>query len=376
MTEIRLFTPGPTPVPERVRKATALPMIHHRSPEFAAILTSVRTRLKSLCDCDGEVVLFPSSGTGGMEATVGSLFSPGEEVVVVEGGRFGERWTELAHHFKLSVKVVSVEWGKSARVEEVMKALTPKTRGILMQGAESSTGAYHPLSQMGEVLRGRNDILWVVDAITTLGVHDVSMQRDRIDALIGASQKALMSPPGLSCVGLSPRALEKLEKSSSQNFYFSLQREVRMQAKGEAGFTPAISLVRGLHAALGMMEEEGKEKIFARHRKMQQMARAALREDGLKLFNRDEEATWGITVVEAPEGTDLKTWLNTLKQKEGLWLAGGQGKLSEKIFRLSHMGAVTPVELLSAIETIEGSLASTYPQAAKHSGYRKAKLLL
>ncbi|HLG19188.1 MAG TPA: alanine--glyoxylate aminotransferase family protein [Bdellovibrionota bacterium] len=375
MTEVRLFTPGPTPVPERVRKAGSQPMIHHRSPEFSAVLASIRKRLAELCGTSGQVAIFPSSGTGGLEAAAGSLFARGDEVVVVEAGKFGERWVELARHFGLKAKVVRAEWGRAATAKQVTHELSSSTRGVLIQACESSTGAFHPVVEIGRTLSKRDDTLLVVDAITAIGIHDLDMQRDGIDVMIGASQKALMSPPGLATVAVGPRALQRLETSKPQAYYFDLKREIAKQRDGEASFTPAISLCRSLNAALGMIEEEGKEAVFARHKKMSAMARAAFREDGLDLFNRDDEATYGITVANIPKGLDAKKWLSDLKTQEGLWLAGGQGSLSGKIFRLAHMGACTPADLLGAIETIEGSLAGHFPQAAKRAGYRKAKAL-
>ncbi len=356
MKEIRLFTPGPTPVPQAVREAESLPMIHHRSKEFADILGSVRRKLKWLCDADGEALVLASSGSGGMEASVASLFSPGDEVIVVEGGKFGERWVELAKHYHLKGDIITVEWGKAVDPEEIRKRLTPATRGVFVQACESSTGVYHPIPAIGKALAGRNDCLLVVDAITALGIHDLSMARDRIDVLIGASQKALMSPPGLATVALSQRAEDRLGKTSSQGYYFSLQKEWKMQPKGQTGFTPAISIVRAVDVALGMIEKEGKEALFSRQRAMQKMAREAFRKMRINLVNSDADATWGITAAWAPEGKELKAWLTGLKESQGLWLAGGQGKFEGRIFRLSHMGYCSESDLRWALETIEGSL--------------------
>lgn len=368
MTEIRLFTPGPTPVPEEIRKAGAQPMLHHRSEEFGAILKSVRERLHWLCDTDGEVLVFSSSGTGGMEAVIASLFSPGDEVVIVEGGKFGERWIELAKHYQLHANVVSVEWSKAVSADAVMRAVTPKTRGVLIQACESSTGAFHPVSAIGHALKSRPDIFFVVDAITALGVHDLSMRRDRIDALICASQKALMCPPGLATVALSAKTVVAAQMQQSRSYYFSLTRELKAQMKGQTGFTPAVSLLLSLDKALGMIETEGKDALFKRTWQLQRMAREAFRADGLKLFNSDADATAGITVVCAPEGLDVKAWLKGLRKTDGLWLAGGQGSMEGKIFRISHMGACWPKDLLWAIETIERSLGDLLPAAKEHKG--------
>ncbi|MFH1262564.1 MAG: alanine--glyoxylate aminotransferase family protein [Pseudomonadota bacterium] len=352
----RLFTPGPTEVPVEVREAFAGPMIHHRSSEFGEILRRVRDRVGWLCGCDGEIALLSSSGSGGMEASVASLFAPGDEVVVVVGGKFGERWKELADHYRLKSVTIAVEWGRAVAVEAVLRTVTPSTKGILIQGCETSTGAYHPIAEIGHALRGRGDLLFVVDAITALGIHDLDMERDRIDVLVGASQKAFMSPPGAAVVALSRRALQRMLDPGG-SYYFSLAREVAAAKKNQTGFTPAISNIVALDAALARIEREGKPALFARHLELQRLARASLREMGLHLFNRDEEATVGITVAHAQEGLDVKGWIQGLRTKEGLWLAGGQGKLEGKIFRLAHFGAITKKDLLWALDRIRESLA-------------------
>jgi serine---pyruvate transaminase len=371
--EVKLFTPGPTPVPKEIRDAGAQPMIHHRSEDFSKILKAARDSLKTFCDCDGEVLLFSSSGSGGMEACVTSLFAPGDEVVVVEGGKFGERWVDLAKHYKLNLKVIKVEWGKAVRPEAVLSAITPNTRGLLIQACESSTGAYHPISQIGEALPKAQDLMFVVDAITALGVHDISMVRDRIDALICGSQKAFMCPPGLATVSLSVRAIDRLSKVQPMGFYFSLQRELKAQVKGQTAFTPAISLICAFQAALSQLETIGKEGLFKRQKLLQKMARTAFREDGFSLFNSDEDATWGITVAHAPKEVELKAWLKMLKTEHGMWLAGGQGELEGKIFRISHMGAIGAKDLLWGLETIETSLANYYPNARDRRGSAAAR---
>ena len=308
-----------------------------------------------------------------MEACVSSLFAPGDEVVVVEGGKFGERWVELAHHYRLNAQVIRVPWGSAVRPEEVVCAVKPSTRGVLIQSTESSTGVFHPVDRIGDMLPPRDDLLFVVDAIASLGIHDVSMRKHRIDILLGASQKALMCPPGLATVCVGPRAIARLKKVPAQSYYFSLQRELGAQTQGGTAFTPAVSLVRSLAAALEMILNVDPAERIRRQRELQAMARCAFREDGLLLFNREEDATLGITVVKAPQGIDVSTWLRDLKTKHGLWLGGGQSKLEGKIFRMAHFGAISPDDLLWALETIEESLASHYPQARAHAGLNQAR---
>jgi aspartate aminotransferase-like enzyme len=262
---------------------------------------------------------------------------------------------ELAKHYRLRPVVVTAEWGRAVTEEAVFAAVTKQTKGILTQACESSTGAYHPIEKIGRTLAARDDILFVVDAITALGIHDIDMVRDRIDVLIGASQKALMSPAGLATVALSSRAVSRI-LPEGQSYYFSLKREFKAQLKGQTGFTPAISIVRALDVALEMIEKEGKKALFERHAQMQGTARRAFVDMGLALFNPDAVATKGITVAVSPKGMDTKAWIKKLRKSEGLWLAGGQGELEGKIFRLSHMGACWAEDLAWALDTIRKHL--------------------
>ena len=377
MKEVRLFTPGPTTVPELVRAELARPMIHHRSSDFSATLQSVREKLKTLCDTSGETVVFTSSGTGAMEASVAGLFSPGDEVLVVEGGKFAQRWTQLSKHYQLNVKVLSVEWGKAVKVEKVLEKISKKTKGLLIQGCETSTGVYHPIDEIGKEIEVKQfgDLLYVVDGITTLGIHPVSMDQHRIDVLIGGSQKALMCPPGLATVAMSTRAISVLEQLESKSYYLNLKGELNVQKKGNTLFTPALSLIQALDVALTMIEEQGKDLVFGRHRCLARMARLALKEIGLELFNHHEDAAWGLTTALSPKGVDVKKWLAQLKKEHGLWLAGGQAELSGKIFRLAHMGDCMPLDLIWAIRAIEDSLMEHYPNAKQRAGSNSAQSL-
>ncbi len=371
---MKLLTPGPTPVHPEVLKVMAQPMIHHRSPEFGEILKTLRADLNWLAGTQsGESVIFSSSGSGGMEAVVASMFSPGDEVVVVEGGKFGERWAELTNHYKLNTNVIHVEWGRAATVEQVLTAVTPQTKAVFIQASETSTGVAHPIGRIGESLRSSGHPLFVVDGITALGVYDLDMDRDHIDVLVCGSQKALMTPPGLATVTLSSRAIEILSGQVSRSRYFSIQMELASQKKNTTAFTPAISLFKGLAVALSALRTEGKASLFARTHLMQSMARKAFTAMGLELYNTEEEASPAISVIKAPKGVDLKQWLDQLKFEEELWLAGGQGELAGKVFRISHMGMVRPKDLLDAIATIEKSLMSYFPQAKEGLAVAKAK---
>ncbi len=237
MKEVRLFTPGPTQVPSRVMEAFALPIIHHRSEEFREILLRVRDGMKRLAGTEGETVILTSSGTGAMEASVASFFRPGDEVLIVEGGKFGERWIKLAEKYQLKAEVMPVEWGKTVSPSELALRVNSSTKGVFLQACETSTGVFHPVPVIGQAFSSYPDLLFVVDGITALGIHDLNMERDRIDVLLAGSQKALMCPPGLATVSMSARAMGKLHDEAS-TFYLSLPRELKTQKKGATALLP------------------------------------------------------------------------------------------------------------------------------------------
>lgn len=364
MKKTLLFTPGPTPVPKEVFAAMNQEMIHHRSEEFSKILSSARKGLSSLCGNPHETVILTCSGTGAMEATVAALFKPQDEVGVVCGGKFGDRWKHIALAHDLRVKTITVEWGQKVEVQQVLGALSANTKGVLIQGCETSTGVAHPIRELGQALQNKN-LLFVVDGITSMGVHDFQMQRDHMDVYVGGSQKALMCPPGLGFVSLSEKASRAL-CTPKHGYYLNLKKEYENQIENKVAFTPAISLIRGVEEALNMIFEEGVAEVFARHKLMQQMSRAAFRALGFELFNLDTDAAWGLTTVKVPEGLDIKALLKKLKTHYGLWLAGGQDQLEGKIFRLSHMGHCFPEHLKEAFEILELALETS--QAKDHLG--------
>jgi aspartate aminotransferase-like enzyme len=327
-------------------------------------------------DAEGEALVFTSSGSGAMEACVSSMFEKGEDVTIVCAGKFGKRWVEMAQQYGLHTHIVNVDWGKSINVDALMQEIKPTTRGLLIQACESSTGVYHPIEKIAEALPENDEMFFIVDAITAVGVHDISMKRHKIDALVCGSQKALMCPPGLAVLGLSPRAIKHIEMTECQSLYFSVQKNLVAQRKATTPFTPAVSLILSLHKALEMMEAEGKERIFARCLLMRKMVREACSEIGLQLLNSDEDASFGITSVCLPEGVVGKEWIQSLKNNYGLWIAGGQDDLEGKIFRIAHMGAIRPDDILWGIEKIEHTLASHLPKAKENRGLQRAREIL
>src|SRR5215472_6321371 len=282
----------------------AQPMFHHRTPQFSALFAEVREGLRQLYQTEEDVLVLASSGTGAMEAAVANCFNAGDEVVVVNGGKFGERWLKLASTFGLKPIEVRIEWGRAVRPDQVAQALDehPKARGVLMQGSETSTSAVHPIEPVAAVTRDR-DALLIVDGITAVGVYDIPMDRWGVDVLITGSQKALMLPPGLALIALSRRAWQRAEKTAQPRFYFDLLRERTNQAKNTTAYTPAISLVIGLREALAMLQEEGLSNVFARHARLARATRAAAETLGLRLVAPDNPSP-ALTGVYVPDGID------------------------------------------------------------------------
>lgn len=351
-----LLAPGPTPVPARVLLAMAQPIIHHRTPQFSAIFAEAKEGLKWLFQTEQDVIMLSASGTGGMESAVLNLFSPGDEVLVVNGGKFGERWGKVSARYGLTVHEIRVEWGQAVRVEEIRRVLdeNPGIRGVMVQASETSTTVKHPVEEIAALTRNREALL-LVDGITAVGVFDLPMDRWGIDVLVTGSQKALMLPPGLACVAMSPRAWERTKSAKLPRFYFDLAKERENLAKDTTAWTPAISLIIGLREALAMLKEEGLEKAFARQARQAEATRAAARALGLQLVAPDapSPATTGIFVPESVPGGKLVAYL---RDKMGVTFAGGQDQLKGKIVRIAHLGYIGTFDTVTAIAAFEMAL--------------------
>lgn len=351
-----LIAPGPTPVPARVLLASAQPIIHHRTPQFSRIFADAKTGLKEIFQTQQDVLMLAASGTGAMESAVTNLFNPGDQVLVVNGGKFGERWTKLSKTFGLEVVELKVEWGCGARVEDIGKALEahPRIVGVLVQASETSTTAVHPVKEIAALTRSR-DIMLVVDGITAVGVYDVPMDRWGIDALITGSQKALMMPPGLAFIALSARAWERVKNVKTPRFYFDLARERDNLSKDTTAWTPAIALITGLREALLMMREEGLERIFARHARLAAATRAAAAALGLRLV-APEAPSPAVTGIYVPPAVDGKKLVGYLRDRMGITFAGGQDHLAGKIVRIGHLGYVGAYDVVTAVAALEMAL--------------------
>ncbi|ADC89512.1 aminotransferase class V [Thermocrinis albus DSM 14484] len=341
----RLFTPGPVELPDRVRTVLQQQIIHHRTEEFQQAFREVRDLFKRLLESPSDnFVFFASSGTGAMEASVLNFFSEGDKVLVVNGGKFGERWLLLAQHWGLSPIEYKVSWGEAADPEYVKDLLErhPDCRGVLIQISETSTGVYHPVKEIGQLCKER-DVLLVADGITALGVYRINPDEWNIDVLVGGSQKALMLPPGLSMLWFSERAAERLRNRA---FYFDIKRELSQQQKGQTAWTPAISLILALRESLSILLEEGMERVERRHAAVAEGTRRAAQVMGLELFAKRPAIS--VTALYHEKAEEIRKSL----LRYGVRTAGGQDHWKGKLIRISHMG-VDPKDGLMLVGLLE-----------------------
>jgi aspartate aminotransferase-like enzyme len=351
-----LLTPGPTPVPERVALAMAQPIPHHRHAAFESVFKEVREGLGWIYQTKQDVLSFACSGTGVLESAVVNLLSPGDEMIYVNGGKFGERWGKIAAAYGVRAHELKVEWGKAVEPAEVERALNdhPKAAAVYVQASESSTGVAHPVKEIAALTRNR-DALCVVDAVSALGAMPLPMDEWGIDVLLSGSQKALMLPPGLAWAAASEKAWKRTAKATLPRFYFDWQQEREMQRKNQTAWTPAISLMLGLAEVLRWLREETLPRIYARHDRLARSSRAAMQALGLELFA--ERPVTSITTVKAPSGVDSEKLVKLLIEKYGVTLVGGQDSVKGKIFRIAHLGYFDDFDIVVAVAAIERGLA-------------------
>ena len=356
----RLFTPGPTPLLPAAQFAMAAADIHHRTPEFRALYLKVLRDLKTFVGTKNDVILLASSGTGAMEASVSNLTSPGDRVLVLTAGKFGERWVSLAKAFGCDVDVVSAPYGQTFDLEEVRKALKIETRAIFMQATETSTGVRHDVESVADVLKqSGKDAVLVVDAITGLGTTHIDMDGWGVDVLIGGSQKAVMIPPGLSYLALSDRAWDLMEISLNPRYYFDLRKERKNAAKGESAYTPSVALIAGLGAALDYIAGQadgdlaaGRAKLVENAETCAAMTRAAVEALGLQLFAPEAPAA-AVTAVLPPAGLDSGVIVKELKSRFAVVITNGQGEMKGQIFRIAHLGFFDYMDTIALIGALE-----------------------
>jgi aspartate aminotransferase-like enzyme len=352
-----LLAPGPTPVPADVLQALATPTIHHRTPEFEAIVARVREQLRAVFQTEQEVITLAASGTGAMEAAVTNCFSPGDAVLAVNGGKFGERWVKIARTYGLDVEELVVEWGRAVDPAQVEQALRrrPEIRGVLMQASETSTTVLHPVEPIARLTRERETLL-IVDGITAVGVTDLPMDRWGIDVLLSGAQKAFMLPPGLAFIALSERAWRAAETAKLPRFYFDLKRELTNARQNTTAYTPAINLIYGLERSLGRMLEEGLPELFARHERMARATRSAAEALGLKRVAPDAPSP-AATGIYMPPGVSGGAVQKYLRYTLGVEVAGGQDSLKGKALRLAHIGYIGDFDVITGIAALEMALS-------------------
>ena len=359
-----LMTPGPTPVPPTVLLAQASPLVYHRGPGYGQLLREVTTGLKAMLKTEDDVLIFTSSGTGGLESAVANLFSPGDRVVVPVAGYFGDRFARIAEAFRLDVRRIEYDWGRAARTEDIEAALAEApTKGVLAQHSETSTGVVHDVESMARVTKDAG-ALFVVDVISSLGAVPYEGDAWGVDVAIGGSQKALSATPGLAFVSVSDAAWEASRSAECPRFYFdwAAYKKSYEMPDPEAPWTPAISLMLGLQEALRLYLDEGPDAALERHRILSEATKEGIRALGLDLDGDHPERAWAVTAVRAPEGIDGNELVARVRREHGIILAPGQGPLKGKVFRIGHLGNYDRFDIIRCLAAIELTLeAMGYP---------------
>ncbi len=349
-----LITPGPTPIPPAVQAAMAAPLIHHRSPDFRVVLSETLEGLSRTFQTESPVVLLAGSGTAAMESAVVNLCSPGEPVVVASAGNFGERWLKLATTYGLAVEHVAQEWGERLDPGRIAAAAEGAT-AVFVTHSETSTGVVHDVQAIAQALEPTGAAL-VVDAVSSLGGVDLRPDEWGVDVVVAGSQKALMTPPGLAFASVSARAWELSQRATLPRFYLDWGATLRAQEKGDTAFTPAVSLIFGLRAALEMIEARGLAAGFAHNQRLALAAREGVKALGLELFSPDDPTSAMVTAFQMPAGLDGQHVYAGLRDRYGVVLAGGQGKLRGRIMRIGHMGYMNEFDIITALAGLELAL--------------------
>lgn len=353
MKKYYLMAPGPTPIPPQVLQAMSQPIIHHRTPAYEALFAEVRDGLKWLFQTRSEVIPFAASGTGVMEAAVANTLSDGDTAVVIRAGSFGERWGEACAAFGIKLVTLEAPYGETVPADRLADALRqhPEVKAVFCQHSETSTGVLHDVKGYAEVTRSSPAIL-VVDAVSSLGVADLPTDPWGVDVVVAGSQKGLMLPPGLAFCTLSDKAWQLAKTSTLPKYYFNLAAELKAQQKNQANFTPAVSIVIGLRQALAMLEAEGLPNVFRRHDRLARATRAGVEALGLDLFAKATPSP-AITAVVAPRGINGEAVVEGFAKSHNITIAGGQGEMKGKIFRLGHMGYVGEFDVIVALSALE-----------------------
>jgi aspartate aminotransferase-like enzyme len=367
----RLFTPGPTPLLPAAQTAMASFTAHHRTADFRALFQQVLADMKEFVGTRNDVLVLACSGTGVMEASVSNLTSPGDKVLVLTAGKFGERWTGLAKAFGCNVEVLSKPYGETFELDEIRARLTPDMRAVFVQATESSTGARHDIEGIANLVRAQDDTLLIVDAITGLGTTHLDVDGWGVDVIIGGSQKALMMPPGLGYCAVSERAWKRMDTTTSPRYYFDLRKERKSAAKGESAYTPATSLFAAMGAALEFVRSmgngdlaKGREELVNNAELCAQMTRAGAQALGLKLYASVPAAA--LTAIRAPEGVESSALVKEFRESFDAVVANGQGEMKGKLFRIAHIGYYDYLDTIGILGALEHVLARTTQRSVEY----------
>jgi aspartate aminotransferase-like enzyme len=354
-----LMAPGPTPVPPEVLAAGAQPVLHHRGPDFRALMRRCLERLQQVCRTANDVLLFTASGSAAFESAVANLLSPGSRVLAVAAGEFGERWGALAAAYGADVHELRYAWGETPRAEDV-RARVQETAAevVFLVHSETSTGVVSDVRALTEAAHEKG-ALAVVDAVSSLGAVPLETDAWELDVVVAGSQKALMTPPGLSLAVVSPPAWERSAAATNPRFYFDWARLRTSLETGTTPFTPAVSLVASLDAALTLLLEEGLDAAFARHAALGRACREGAKAMGLELFSPDEERSAVVTAILTPQGVDARDLVLALRDRFGITVAGGHGDLAPRLFRVGHIGYYDVFDVTTALAAVELLLAET-----------------
>lgn len=356
MFKKRLFTPGPTPVPENIMLRMAQPIIHHRNPEFKEIFAELNENLKYLFQTNQDVFTLTSSGTGAMEASVANVIGENEKAIFINGGKFGERWGQLIKTFGGIPIEIKKEWGNPPTVDEVFDLIkrNADVKAVYLTHSETSSGTVTDVQEIARAVHQISDALVIVDGITSIGAIELKMDEWDIDIVITGSQKGLMIPPGLAFIAVSERAWRKINQTENRTFYLSLKKARKALETGDTPWTPAITLVIGANEALKMIKQEGLENIWKRHSRLAEGIRIGVKALGLKLLSKNPSNA--ITAVLMPEGIEFKKFNDALKYDFGITVAGGQENFKGKLFRISHLGYYDELDMVSMISALEFAL--------------------
>jgi len=371
--------PGPTPVPDRVARAMSRPLVNHRGPEFMQLIQEVTEGVKKIYHTEHNVLIYPSSGTGGLEAAVVNFISPGDKVLAISIGVFGDRFADIAKEFGANVEKIDFPMGQAADPQVVADRIKKDTnkdiKAILITHNETSTGVYNDIKSIREAI-GDHPALFMVDAVSSLVAIDLKMDDWKLDVVVSGSQKAFMIPPGLSFVAFNDRALKVHEKSTNTKFYWSVTKGLKYLEKNQNPFTPPISIYYGLQEALKLLEEEGLNNVLKRHMDCRDLVRNSVKAMGLELLADEKAASPAVTAVVAPSRKDANKIRSYLLNEYNIALAGGQQNLDDVIFRIGHLGYIRQLDLLSVIAALEIALVKMGYNKDFGAGVKKAQEIL